>query len=79
MKIQDFLNTSAVENVKRAIERAKAHSDSAALISLTEERALERAKLVDEGSIEGRLKGVPFVVKDNFLAFGGPTTAASTR
>ena len=77
MKIQDFLNTSAVENVKRAIERAKAHSDSAALISLTEERALERATLVDEGSIEGRLKGVPFVVKDNFLAFGGPTTAAS--
>jgi hypothetical protein len=44
MKIQDFLNTSAVENVKRAIERAKAHSDSAALISLTEERALERAR-----------------------------------
>ena len=77
MKIQDFLNTSAVENVKRAIERAKAHSDSAALISLTEERALERATLVDEGSIEGRLKGVPFVIKDNFLAFGGPTTAAS--
>jgi aspartyl-tRNA(Asn)/glutamyl-tRNA(Gln) amidotransferase subunit A len=38
---------------------------------------MERAKLVDAGEISGRLKGVPFIVKDNFLAFGGPTTAAS--
>ena len=34
-------------------------------------------KKVDTGEISGRLAGVPFVVKDNFLAFGAPTTAAS--
>jgi len=77
MKIQDFLDSSAIDNVKKALERAKSHSESGALISLTEERAMERAKLVDAGEISGRLKGVPFIVKDNFLAFGGPTTAAS--
>ena len=77
MKIQDLLDSSAIDNVKMALERAKSHSESGALISLTEERAMERAKLVDAGEISGRLKGVPFIVKDNFLAFGGPTTAAS--
>ena len=44
---------------------------------MTEERALERAAKVDGGEISGRLTGVPFVVKDNFLAFGAPTTAAA--
>ena len=77
MKIQDFLDSSAIDNVKMTLERAKSHRESGALISLTEERAIERAKLVDAGEISGRLKGVPFIVKDNFLAFGGPTTAAS--
>ena len=59
MKIQDFLDSSAIDNVKMALERAKSHSESGALISLTEERAMERAKLVDAGEISGRLKGVP--------------------
>lgn len=77
MKIKDFFNTSATDNVKQALARAKEYADSNALISLTEERALERARLVDSGEITGRLMGVPFIVKDNFLAFGGPTTAAS--
>lgn len=77
MKIDSLLKRSALENITEAIEKAKAASGSFPLISLTEERALERAKLADKGEISGRLKGVPFVVKDNFLAFGGPTTAAS--
>ena len=38
---------------------------------------MERAGAVDRGDITGKLAGVPFVVKDNFLAFGAPTTAAS--
>lgn len=77
MRIDDFMHQSAVDNVTQALERAKSSDNLFPLISLTEERALERAKLVDEGKVSGRLKGVPFVVKDNFLAFGGPSTAAS--
>ena len=76
-RISDFTGKSAVENVKEALRRAREVEDYHALLSLTEERALERAELVDKGEISGRLAGVPFVVKDNFLAFGAPTTAAS--
>lgn len=75
--IADFIGRSARENVVAALERAKNNEQYHALLSLTEERALERADAVDRGEITGRLAGVPFVVKDNFLAFGAPTTAAS--
>lgn len=76
-KISDFIGKGAVENVKEALRRAREIEEYNALLSLTEERALERAARVDAGEISGRLAGVPFVVKDNFLAFGAPTTAAS--
>ena len=76
-KISDFLGKNARRNVEEAILRAKDNQQYHALLSLTEERALERADAVDRGEITGRLAGVPFVVKDNFLAFGAPTTAAS--
>ncbi len=76
-KIGDFLGKSATENVRGALERARQASEYGALLSLTEERALKRAGMVDRGEIKGRLAGVPFVVKDNFLTFGAPTTAAS--
>ena len=76
-RISDFIGKSAVENIKEALRRAREIEEYHALLSLTEERALERAELVDKGEVSGRLAGVPFVVKDNFLAFGAPTTAAS--
>lgn len=76
-KIADFVGKSAVENVKLALQKAREVEGYHALLSLTEERALERAQKVDAGEISGRLAGVPFVVKDNFLAFGAPSTAAS--
>ena len=75
--ISNYLNKSATQNVKDAIKKAKEAKDYNTLISLTEERALERAKLVDEGKITGVLAGVPFIIKDNFLAFGSDTTAGS--
>ncbi len=75
--IADFQQTSATENVTRAITSARQNESFNALLSLTEERALERAAQVDNGDIKGRLAGVPFIAKDNFLAFGSPTTAAS--
>lgn len=77
MKIADYTGLSAVENVKQAIDAAKAADEYHALLSLTEERALERAAKVDSGEITGRLSGVPFVAKDNFLTFGSTSTAAS--
>ena len=72
---------TARQQVERALERARGSEAYHALLSLTEERALRRADEIDAkraaGESAGRLAGVPFVVKDNFLAFGAPTTAAS--
>ncbi len=68
---------SARSVVEESIKLAKEKSEYHALLALTEDRALKRADEVDKAKITGRLAGVPFVVKDNFLAFGAPTTAAS--
>ncbi len=76
-KLDDYRGVSAVENVRRAIASAKEHSEYNALLTICEERALERAAEIDSSDKKGRLAGVPFVAKDNFLAFGAPTTAAS--
>ena len=75
--ISDFLGISAVENVKKSIAAAKENEAFNSLISLSEARALERAEKVDAGEITGRLAGVPFIAKDNFLTLGDDTTAAS--
>lgn len=75
--ISDFLGMSAVDNVKRSLAAARDNETFNSLISLSEERALERAERVDAGEITGRLAGVPFIAKDNFLTFGADTTAAS--
>lgn len=73
--------TTARAEVERALKEAEAKEPYHALLGLTRERALERADDIDtrikNGDTNGRLLGVPFVVKDNFLAFGAPTTAAS--
>jgi len=75
--ISDFIGVSARKNVEEAIAKAHANESFHALLSLTEARALERADAVDRGEITGRLAGVPFIAKDNFLTLGGTTTAAS--
>lgn len=81
MTISDTLekikSTSARAVVENCIKLADENESYHALLSLTSERALKRADEVDSGKITGKLAGVPFVVKDNFLAFGAPTTAAS--
>jgi len=76
-KITDFIGRSARENVEQAIAKAKESESFNAILSLSEARALERADAVDRGEITGRLAGVPFIAKDNFLTFGTTTTAAS--
>lgn len=86
-RITDLVNsiTSGQRSARAVVEEAfaKATDNEAyhALLSLTKDRALERANDIDDrikkGEKLGRLAGVPFVAKDNFLAFGAPTTAAS--
>lgn len=75
--IADYIGKSAVDNVTQALAAAKNIQEYNAILWMNEERALERAKLVDAGEISGRLAGIPFVAKDNFLTFGTPTSAAS--
>ncbi len=71
----------AADLVKKSLAAIKAHQGFDALISVTDERALQRANDVDAMSVEAKAKlplaGVPFIAKDNFLTFGGQTTAAS--
>ena len=72
---------SALEQVEKSLRLIDEKSEFNAVISKIEKRAIERAKEVDakiqEGADPGRLAGVPFIAKDNFLVFGAETTAAS--
>ena len=74
-------NTKAVDLVRAALDRAKECEDYHCFISMNEARALERAREIDEkiarGEKVGRLAGVPYALKDNYLSPEGVTTAAS--
>lgn len=80
MKIAD-LHTSAVSLVKEALEKAKKYASHNIFISLNEDEALKKAAEIDQkiqnGESVGRLAGVPYALKDNFLSKQGNTTAAS--
>lgn len=83
-KIAEQVNAgelSAVSLVEQALNAIDAKQEYQAVIAKTTHRAMERAKAIDDkitgGSNAGRLAGVPFIAKDNFLAFGADTTAAS--
>lgn len=73
----DIAARSARAVVEDALARAR-DDDHHTFLGLNTEEALARADAVDSGELSGRLAGVPFVAKDNFLAYGAPTTAAST-
>lgn len=73
---------SAVDLVKKSLERiSRSNDEFKAIISTIEDRSLARAKEIDnkvkKGANAGRLAGVPFIAKDNFLTLGSETTAAS--
>lgn len=74
-------DVKAVDLVKASLEKIDETEDYKSIISKLETRAIERAeevdRLVSEGKDVGRLAGVPFIAKDNFLTHGGKTTAAS--
>src|SRR5688572_10019248 len=70
---------SAEQLVQQSLKRAQEHSDYAALLEINSV-ALAKAKKLDQEVKKGRtgrLLGVPFVAKDNFLTFDTQTTAAS--
>ena len=71
---------TARQVIDEALQRATAE-EYHALLAVTDTRARERADAIDRrianGESVGALAGVPFVVKDNFLAFDGATTAAA--
>lgn len=67
--------------VKDALAKAKHFADYNIFTSLDEEGALARAREIDakiaKGEKVGRLAGVPFAIKDNFLHPTGETTASA--
>lgn len=73
--------TKAVDLVEQALKTIEENNEYQAIIATTAARARARAteidKLIADGAQVGRLAGVPFIAKDNFLAFGADTTAAS--
>lgn len=72
---------SAQDLVKKSLGIIEEKQNYKAIISTLEENALKRAAEIDKkiknGKKAGRLAGVPFIAKDNFLVFGADTTAAS--
>ena len=73
--------STALSNVEKSLKLISEHEEFKAIIATTSERALKRAKEIDQkiakGESVGELAGVPFIAKDNFLVFGADTTAAS--
>lgn len=73
--------TTAVEQVEKSLQAIADAESYHAILATTADRARKRAKEIDEavasGKKVGELAGVPFIAKDNFLAFGARTTAAS--
>jgi len=73
---------SALELVQKSLDLIKKlNPEYSAIISTLEENAINRATEIDakikNGEKAGRLAGVPFIAKDNFLVFGAETTAGS--
>ena len=80
MKIANKTLT-ATKLVKDALEKAKHFEDYNIFTFLNEEGALKKAAEIDakiaRGEKVGRLAGVPYALKDNFLSPEGQTTASA--
>lgn len=69
---------SSFDLVNQCLSKIEDSKEYNAIISLVD-GAKEKAKEADKNVIKakGRLHGIPFIAKDNFLAYGADTTAAS--
>ena len=72
---------SAERLVRDALTKAKHFADYNIFTFLNEEAALKKAREIDEriarGEKVGKLAGVPYALKDNFLSLEGETTASA--
>lgn len=72
---------TATELVERSLGAIEQADDYNALITICGDSARQQAKAIDEqvgaGKSAGKLAGVPFIAKDNYLTSGIETTAAS--
>ena len=73
--------TTARAEVEKALRAAQDNDELHALLETFDDKALRRADEIDakikRGEQVGRLAGVPYVAKDNFLTTIGHTTAAA--
>ncbi|MDB5164080.1 MAG: Glutamyl-tRNA(Gln) amidotransferase subunit [Candidatus Saccharibacteria bacterium] len=73
--------TKATDLVAESLKRIQDTQEYQAIIAVITDRSVVRARDIDarvaKGEKIGRLAGVPFIAKDNFLTFGSETTAAS--
>ena len=73
--------TTARKEVEKSLAAARKHEELHSLLEIFPEEALKRADEIDAkiaaGEKVGKLAGVPYVAKDNFLTTIGHTTAAS--
>lgn len=80
MKIANKSHT-AVSMVQEALNKAEQYADRNIFTYLNTEAALKQAAEIDariaKGQKVGRLAGVPYALKDNFLSTEGPTSAGS--
>jgi aspartyl-tRNA(Asn)/glutamyl-tRNA(Gln) amidotransferase subunit A len=71
----------AADLVAQSLHTIAEQKEFNAIIVTLDESAEARASAIDDrvakGETVGRLAGVPFIAKDNFLVFGAETTAAS--
>ncbi|MCA9332549.1 Asp-tRNA(Asn)/Glu-tRNA(Gln) amidotransferase subunit GatA [Candidatus Saccharibacteria bacterium] len=71
----------AMDLVERALKAIDSGREFNAIIAKIDDRARRRANNIDKevskGKYAGRLAGVPFIAKDNFLVIGAETTAGS--
>ncbi|MCA9347967.1 Asp-tRNA(Asn)/Glu-tRNA(Gln) amidotransferase subunit GatA [Candidatus Saccharibacteria bacterium] len=74
-------DVKAIDLVNESLRRIDLATEYNSIIATTAERAKQRAVMIDDsikaGEKVGRLAGVPFIAKDNYLTFGAETTAAS--
>ncbi|HSH31226.1 MAG TPA: amidase family protein, partial [Candidatus Saccharimonadales bacterium] len=71
---------TATELAQSCLDRIEATTDYHTVLEINP-KALERAREIDNevksGRLDGRLLGIPFIAKDNFLTRDTHTTAAS--
>ncbi len=75
---QELSALELVEDSLKRIDRAKEYQTIVApIVSRSKKRAKEIDQAIKKGEKVGRLAGVTFIAKDNFLVFGAKTTASS--